>query len=130
MCFADVHVEVFCICVFQVLQDLQVTAVVHLGDISSSSLLQALVHSSCKVPVHVRAFEESLSTHVHICKIVVATVRAFEEPKSTHVHTCQGLLGACKVLVPVHVSATSAFTYPLWTKNQALKLHCWQRWLA
>ena len=76
---------------FQALQHLQVTVVMHLGDLCSRSLLHAPVHSSCKVPVHVRAFEKSLSTHVHICKTVVATVRAFEEPKSTHVHTCQGL---------------------------------------
>ena len=62
MCFADVHVEVFCSCVFQVLQDLQVTVVIHLGDLCSSSLLQALVHSSCKVSVHVRAFEARTTT--------------------------------------------------------------------
>ena len=67
MCFADVDVDVFCRCVFQVLQDLQVTVVIHLGDLCSRPLVHALVHSSCKVHVHVRAFEESKSTGTHTC---------------------------------------------------------------
>ena len=80
MCFADVHVDVVCRCVFQVLKNLQVTVVIHLGDLCSRPLLHALVHSSCKVPVHVRAFEESKSTGTPTC------TSRFAKHQHVHVH--------------------------------------------
>ena len=53
---------------------------IHLGDLCSRSLLHALVHSSCKVPVHVRAFEESKSTGTPTC------TSRFAKHQHVHVH--------------------------------------------
>ena len=146
MCFADVHVEVFCRCVFQVLQDLQVTVVIHLGDLCSSSLLQALVHSSCKVPVHVRAFEARTTTctsrlakhqhlHVHLqmsgpMPMVCASTdvkehlhvqvgsTGFHKSSTTGPARCQG---PCPVSGPASVQAISKAQAPQRNMSSTLR---------